>query len=74
MKKKLNTTYGTSHFVSHRLAVKYYLPQYENDPVAALDAVSIKLKEKSISIGAPELKKGQKLIINQSEGRYFIEE
>ncbi len=67
--KKNKTTYGTSHFISFPAAVRYYANQGEN-----MLTTRLKIEEKSISIGAPELKKGQKLIINQSEGRYFIEE
>ena len=36
--------------------------------------VESKIKEKSIHIGAPEIKPGQTLLINRQEQRYFISE
>lgn len=60
---------GTSHFISLNTAIRYY-EQIGED----ITAVKNKIKEKSIHIGPPKLKKGQELIRNIQEGRYFIEE
>lgn len=62
--------YGTCHFPSEAAAVRYY-SNYENNPVKA---VRTKLKEKSIAIGKPKAKPGQKVYLNQEEERYFVEE
>lgn len=69
MKNKI--TVGTCHFVSIFDARRYF--SYEGSKIAAERAVTTKLKEGSIKIGPPEIKKGQKLLINKDEGRYFIE-
>ena len=61
--------YGTSHFVSKQAAYRYYRPQGENEK-----SVNNKIKEKTISIGAPAVKTNQKVFLNYDEGRYFIEE
>lgn len=66
----MKTRYGTKYFPSEQAAVRYY-SNYESDPK---QAVLTKLKEKSIFIGKPAAKPGQKVYLNQEEERYFIEE
>jgi hypothetical protein len=61
---------GTSYFVSHAAAVRYYR-DYESDPVRAVET---KLREGSIHIGRPTLKPGQKLFLIDSHTRYAIED
>jgi len=61
--------YGTCHFESFEAAITYY-GTYEQYPYRA---VRVKLAEKSIAIGPPKIKAGQKLILDPEEGRYFIE-
>ena len=53
---------GTHHFINLK-AVKSYYGKAE---------ALIKLAEGGVCIGKPELKEGQKLFIDRSEGRYFI--
>lgn len=60
---------GTSHFVNLQAAIAYYQP-YGSDSWE----VNRKIKNGEISIGPPVLKSGQKLLIDQTEGRYFIED
>jgi len=66
------TTYGTNHFVSLTSAMNYYSAQgygYTSQHVQQ------KIKLGEIAIGEPRLiKPKQKLLINQTEGRYFIEQ
>lgn len=66
-KNHRKTIWGTSNFINLRYAIAYYATQGENE-----HSVKIKIKEGSISIGAPKIKPSQKLSIN-NEGRYFIE-
>lgn len=61
-------TYGTSHFVSRAAAIRYYRP-YETE---ASQAVSRKLEEGQIHIGAPTLKIGESCYVDAAEGRYFV--
>lgn len=61
---------GTCHFPSFLDAVLYYKPQ-EGGMVNAEKAVKSKLKEKSIKLGEPDLKPGEKLCV--MDGRYHIE-
>ncbi len=74
MKRQVNvmskTTYGTSHFVSREMAVRYYA-DYEQNPLAA---VEYKLQEGSIHIGKPEVKPGQELSVIDNGARYAITE
>lgn len=60
--------FGTSHFVSREAAVRYYAEYGEN----AAD-VDRKLREGIIAIGAPKVKRYEKLSIIPGEGRYQIE-
>ena len=69
MKNKLQTTWGTSHFVDFASALRYY--QQQEFGVTVAD-IKNKIKEKSISIGRPEIKENQTAFINHSEGRWFI--
>jgi hypothetical protein len=54
---------GTSHFISLKAVENYY----------GTEVAQIKLKEGAVSIGKPAITSKQKLVINQSEQRYFIE-
>lgn len=65
----MNTRYGTHHFVSRAAAIRYYARQ-------GIDAhdVDEMLKEGAIAFGAPTPPPGNRVIIEPSEGRYFIEE
>lgn len=58
--------HGTHFFVT-RAAVEayfYYLSDKE---------ISLKLKNSEVIVGLPTIQAGEKLILNRSEGRYFIE-
>jgi hypothetical protein len=59
------TRYGTSHFVTLAAAAQYY---------GSIEAARRKLAAGEIHIGRPEVKPGERLRLDQSEGRYFIEE
>lgn len=61
-------TYGTSNFLSETAAIRYYATQGINKA-----EVKRKIAEHLISIGEPKVKRGQKLLINKEEGRYFIQ-
>ena len=65
---KSKTKWGTSHFISYTSARNYYSKQGESR-----EAVDRKIEEKLITIGKPDLKPGERLIVNFEEGRYFIE-
>jgi len=60
---------GTLCFVSVMAAVGYY-QTYGYDA----DDVQHKIEAGEIHIGKPSLQPGQRLILNEQEGRYFIEE
>jgi len=64
-------TYGTSYFVSHAAAVRYYRA-YEG--AGAKRAVERKLSEGSIHIGKPALKPGEVLSVIDNGTRYQIRE
>ncbi len=64
------TSYGTNHFASRTAAERYYAA-YGYDDIAS--AVTRKLAEGEIHIGAPACKPGERAILNSREGRYFIE-
>jgi hypothetical protein len=64
-------TTGTSHFVSKPAAIRYYRHYGYDEPTRAVER---KIAEKEISIGAPEVKQGQRAYLDMTEGRYFIEE
>lgn len=59
---------GTNHFFSRRSAILYY-SDYEENPEKIVDA---KIAAGEIVIGEPRLNKGESLICNFKEGRYFI--
>lgn len=67
-KNKTPVRIGTSYFDSFYSAVRYYAAQHET----AQD-VTRKLEEKLIHIGLPPVKKGERVLLSHSEGRYFIE-
>lgn len=62
------TIYGTSHFVTKLAAIKYY-----SDYGFSRSDVLTKISNGEISIGAPNLKEGERLSIIKGEGRYQIE-
>ena len=66
--------YGTSHFRSIFDARNYYKGYGYGDYQETRKAVQYKLDNGEIHIGKPELKEGQKLLLNAKEGRYFIED
>jgi len=60
---------GTNHFFNKSSADKYYSIQgFSPSDVAR------KIENNEIKIGPPETKNGQKLLRNNDEGRYFIQE
>lgn len=60
-------TTGTHHFVSALRAGEYYAHQgFSPSDVAQ------KIQDGEIAIGPPQIKNGQKLLIDKDEGRYFI--
>lgn len=62
---------GTSHFVSFESARRYYLPYgFKN----TAEAVRRKIQDGEITIGPPQIKNGQKLLVIQDEGRYAIQD
>lgn len=60
--------YGTCHFVSIQAAYNYY-SVYGYGKLE----VDQKLAEGDIKIGPPETKGGEKVVLDKTEGRYFIE-
>ena len=70
----MNTiTTGTNHFIDENAALRYYLPYYDGNYRDARFAVENKLKEGEIVIGQPEVRGDEIILVNQKEGRYFIE-
>lgn len=69
----MSNRWGTNHFVTREAANRYYEP-YEGSQTAARQAVDRKVTAQEIRIGEPLLKAGQRLELNQQEGRYFIVE
>lgn len=66
-------TWGTSHFVSRAMAVRYYGEYTPGAKLAEKVAtVDRKLKEGSIHIGPPELKPGETLSVIDDGTRYAI--
>ena len=61
-------TIGTSNFVNLSFARRYYASQE-----VSMAEVNRKIQDKSIIIGPPEIKLGEKLKVNWSEGRYLIQ-
>lgn len=60
---------GTSYFPHINAARRYYAPYgFDNEGVYA------KIKAGEIHIGKPDVKAGQRVYLNESEGRYFIED
>jgi len=64
---------GTNHFIDETSALRYYLPYYDGNYRDARFAVEQKLKEGEIVIGQPQVGVDEILLVNQQEGRYFIE-
>ena len=63
------TVIGTANFVSRFKAVKYYKSQgYDR----AISVVNEKIEEGAITIGPPTVEEGQRLLVDNEEGRYFI--
>ena len=66
---------GTSYFKSYIDAIDYYRDYAPNLTRAELGHwVDNKIKAGEIHTGKPDLKPGQRLLLNAAEGRYFIEE
>lgn len=61
---------GTSHFVDRESALNYY--SYQGGMAGIGQIVDQKLEEGEIHLGPPEVKKGERLFVND-EGRYCIE-
>ena len=70
------TTIGTSYFVNFTKACDYYKGQGldELTPAALEREVRAKIAEGEISIGQPELKPGNRLLLIDGGTRYAIEE
>ena len=62
-------TFGSSHFASRSAAERYYAAYGYADTA---DAVTRKLAEGEIHIGAPAVKPKKHAILNRNEDRYFI--
>ena len=60
---------GTNHFVSKMDAYAYY-----NAYGFTRFNVDVKINAHEIEIGKPSAKPNQRVLVNKSEGRYFIEE
>ena len=70
----MNTiTVGTNHFIDQNAALRFYLPYYDGNYRDARFAVETKIKEGEIVIGQPEVGTDEIILVNQQEGRYFIE-
>ncbi len=61
-------TIGTAYFKDEQAAKAYYY--YMDDPSTAYKR---KLESGEIHIGKPPIQPGDKILLNQEEGRYFIE-
>jgi hypothetical protein len=59
------TRYGTAYFVTRAAAAEYY---------GSAEEAKRKLAAGEVHIGRPETKPGQRSRLDESEGRYFIEE
>lgn len=64
---------GTNHFIDETAALRYYLPYYGGDYREARFAVETKIKDGEIVIGPPQAGVNEILLVNQREGRYFVE-
>jgi hypothetical protein len=64
---------GTNHFIDETSAFRYYLPYYGGSYRDARFAVETKIREGEIVIGQPQVGVDEILLVNQQEGRYFIE-
>jgi hypothetical protein len=64
---------GTNHFIDETAALRYYLPYYGGSYRDARFAVETKIREGEIVIGQPQVGVDEILLVNQQEGRYFIE-
>lgn len=69
------TRIGTSHFVSFTKACDYYKGQGMDDltPAALEREIRAKIDDGEISIGQPELKPGDRLLVIDDGTRYAIE-
>jgi len=61
------TSQGTCYFTSRQAAFKYYKKQG-----IPAEEVRDKIKEGAIHIGIPTTKEGERLVLNQEEGRWMI--
>lgn len=70
------TTIGTSYFVSFTKACDYYKGQGldELTPAALEREVRTKIEDGEISIGQPDMKPGNRLLLIDGGTRYAIEE
>lgn len=59
------TRYGTSYFITHAAAERYYGDR---------ETASQKLAAGEIHVGKPDVKPNARLRLDETEGRYFIEE
>lgn len=66
------TYVGTEHFKSLAHAILYYEPYFEGTYLQRKKFVVEKILKGEISLGRPEVKEGERLLVN-SEGRYVIE-
>ena len=60
--------YGTHHFSNMAAAFSYYCSKGFTRA-----SVMDKIESGEIRIGRPDLKNGERCILNRAEGRYFIE-
>jgi hypothetical protein len=70
--KRTPLVWGTSHFISYTAARNYYSEQFPHSKEGTRTSVDEKIHSGAISIGPPKLKPGEKLLINNEEGRFFI--
>lgn len=63
------TTTGTSHFVSLKRAELYY-----STYGCPREQVKLKVDNREIVIGVPQVTPKQRVILHPTEGRYFIED
>ena len=61
--------YGTSYFINQAAAIRYYRDQGYD-----ADAIGQKFADGEIHTGKPPVKSGQRVLLDRTEGRYFIEE
>lgn len=71
-KRIIEMIHGTPNFESFQAAVNYYKNGYYKTESDAIQAVTEKLKDKEIYIGAPEINENQAVTIDKDERRYKI--